>query len=208
MENDSTFANEEEVPKSHSFAAVCTVLLLLALGFLMYRVATQPRQSAGVPGCHVAPPGTFFAREYVTITRSNGIIGLPPGTAVFVRQKGSGHWVVNDGIDDLTVNPTSLTVDVELAAKLRARDAEAQNRAAASQARAEQIFQQTELKRRLRDQAAMDDARHRMAGDPVGGATRLDESPTAQAGSDGVNAVNNGSSYYNYQTQQWVTSPR
>lgn len=215
MEDDLALENEEQAPKDSTFAIVCVVLLLALVGFLMYRVATQPRQLAGdVPEHHVAPAGTFFAREYVTMTRTNGIIGLPPGTAVFVRQKGDKQWVVNDGIDDLAVNPSTLTVDVELAAKLRAHDAEAQSRAAASQARAEQIYQQVELKKRMRDQAAMDDARHKIAGAPVGGATKLDEPPTLQPGSygsygsSGVYSASNGPSYYNYQTQQWVTSPR
>ena len=215
MEDDVTPENEENAPKDSTFAVVCVVLLLVVIGFLMYRVATQPRQLAGdVPEHHVAPAGTFFAREYVAMTRSNGIIGLPPGTAVFVRQKGNAQWVVNDGIDDLTVSPSALTVDVELAAKLRAHDAEAQSRAAASQARAEQIYKQMEFKKRIRDQAAMDEARHKIAGAPVGGATKLDEPPTLQPGnygsygSTGVYGANNGPSYYNYQTQQWITSPR
>lgn len=213
MENDLALENVEEAPKNSSFIAVCAFLLVASLAFMMYRIANEPRQLAGdVPEHHVAPAGTFFAREYVTMTKPNGVIGLPPGTAVFVRQKGNDRWIVNDGIDDLSVNPASLTVDVELAAKLRAHDAEAQSRAAASQARAQQMFQQIEMQRRIREQAEMDDARHRIAGGPVGGATKLDEPAQLQPGgvssyygTAGAYGAPNGPAYYNYQTQQWVT---
>jgi hypothetical protein len=215
MENQLSLENEEdEAPKSSTFSIVCVLLLIGALGFLMYRVATQPRQLAGdVPEHHVAPAGTYFAREYVAWTKPNGVIGLPPGTAVFVRQKNADKWVVNDGIDDLSVSPASLTVDVELAAKLRAHDAESQSRAAASQARAEQIFQQIEMQKRLREQKEMDEARRRIAGGPVGGSTSLDQPAQPQpggvtsyySGNTGSYGVPNGPAYYNYQTQQWIT---
>ena len=214
MENELVLENEEEeAPKSSTFTIVCVLLALAVVGFLMYRVASQPRQLAGdVPEHHLAPAGTFFAREYVAWMKPNGVIGLPPGTAVFVRQKNADKWVVNDGIDDLSVSPASLTVDVELAAKLRAHDAESQSRAAASQARAEQIFQQVELQKRIREQKEMDDARHRMAGQPIGGATSLDQPAQPQPGGvatyyggSGGYSVPNGPAYYNYQTQQWIT---
>lgn len=205
-----------EASQGPVFAVLCAVVVLLALGFMMYRIAKEPRQLAGdMPEHRVAPPGTFFAREYVAIPTPKGVIGLPPGTAVFVRQKGNGPWVVNDGIDDLAVSASSLTVDADLAANLRAHDAEAQSRAAASQARAEQLFQKSEMARRLRDQAEMDAAAHRIAGQPVGGTTPLDHPTQARPGGAASYYANpmgggtqTGPSYYDYQTQRWVTVGR
>ncbi len=210
MANDVELVEPEKAPRDYGFLCVCLLSLLGGLGYLMYRVAVEPRQLAGdLSEHHVAPPGTYFAREYVATTTSKGVIGLPPGTAVFVRQKGNDQWVVNDGIDDIPLKYSSLTMDVDLAERLRAQDNEAQARAAAMRARAEQLFREAEMKKRALSQMEMDEARHRMTGQPVGGGTRLDEpvQPSGGAvayGGNGVYAPPPPPSYYNYQTQQWI----
>ena len=201
---------QEETQSNSAFTLLCVLLVGAALGFMMYRVAHQPREIAGdLPEHRVAPAGTYFAREYVAMTTERGVIGLPPGTAVFVRQKGPETWVVNDGIDDITLKPASLTMDVDLASNLRAHDAEAQSRAAASQARAEAMYQAYLMKKRITEGMEMDAARRRVANIPIGTATSLDKPPEPQPGGvipsyGGYGYATTGPSYYNYQTQQWI----
>ena len=62
MDNQITVQEEpQEEPQNHAaFTVLCVLLLGAALGFLMYRVANEPREIAGSPRASCGSAGDVF----------------------------------------------------------------------------------------------------------------------------------------------------
>lgn len=83
----------------------------------------------------LAPEGTFFLIEYVSVQTSDGIVGYKPGTTV-VRVKESGDTMrVKTATTELDVKHSQITNDLDIAARAGALDARAQQLMAISRAR-------------------------------------------------------------------------
>lgn len=64
----------------------------------------------------VAPEGEFFLTQRVTVTTSDGIVGLPPGTSVRLLGETGTQAKVVHGSHEFEVEKSQLTKDVDVAA--------------------------------------------------------------------------------------------
>jgi hypothetical protein len=79
------------------------------------------------PARHIAPEGTYFLLELVSIKTSAGVIGEPPGTQVtLVKRENSALRVSDSEHRVFTVKASQLTNDADLAAHLAKFDSEKQ----------------------------------------------------------------------------------
>ena len=82
-----------------------------------------------VPARHLAPEGTYYLLQYVSITTPSGIVGLPPGVKITARTRRDTSLEVSDADDHVfLVTEPQITNDLDLAAAAARRDAAAQFR--------------------------------------------------------------------------------
>lgn len=62
----------------------------------------------------LAPPGTFYVKDKISITTEDGITSLPPGKKVTLVRESGNSIVVTDGIQEFDVARSSLTNDLDI----------------------------------------------------------------------------------------------
>jgi hypothetical protein len=81
------------------------------------------------PARHLAPEGTYFLLQYVSITTPSGIVGLPPGAKITALTHRDMSLKVSDADDHVfLVTEPQITNDLDLAAAAARRDAAVQFR--------------------------------------------------------------------------------
>ncbi|HKR31100.1 MAG TPA: hypothetical protein VJT08_11510, partial [Terriglobales bacterium] len=79
------------------------------------------------PARHIAPEGTYFLLELVSINTAAGVIGDRPGTKVAVVKRETSKLQVSDAEHHIfSVKPSQLTNDIDVAAEVAKRDADRQ----------------------------------------------------------------------------------
>ncbi len=75
-------------------------------------------------GRHLAPHGTLFLLEYVSVKTDKGVEGFEPGQEVRVVEahRATHTLVVSDGRAQIEVSPSKLTNDMDMAAMVRQKD--------------------------------------------------------------------------------------
>jgi hypothetical protein len=89
------------------------------------------------PRKNLAPPGTFYLIQRVSITTDSGITGLAPGTRVTMVSPGP-PMQVTDGQNQFDVQPDQVTNDMDVAAQVYYADRNAQAAANAAGAQSAQ----------------------------------------------------------------------
>lgn len=84
-------------------------------------------------GHHLAPHGTFYLLDYVSVKTDKGVEGFVPGQEVHLVEvhRATHTLVVSDGRAQVEVAPEKLTHDMDIAALARRNDQANQNRIAA-----------------------------------------------------------------------------
>jgi hypothetical protein len=81
------------------------------------------------PVRHLAPEGTYYLLQFVSITTPSGIVGLPPGTKITALARDETSFKVSDADDHaFLVAQSQITNDLDLAAAAARRDAAVQCR--------------------------------------------------------------------------------
>ena len=123
--------------------------LIVAVGaFLAWQkyhdapAAVEVAQAPAPPLHHLAPEGTFFLREYVSVPTKHGVTGWTPGQRVYLDAAAApvaGKTVVTDGAASAALDSLLLTDDADEARALLAGDQQSQaaERAQVNQARTE-----------------------------------------------------------------------
>ena len=85
------------------------------------------------PGRHLAPHGTLYLLDYVSVTTDTGVDGFVPGQEVHVVSADRARHIltVTDGKTQVEVPPSKLTNDIDIAAMVRQQDQAKQARVAA-----------------------------------------------------------------------------
>ena len=79
------------------------------------------------PVRHLAPEGTYFLLQFVSITTPFGVVGLPPGTKITALARDDTSFKVSDADDHpFLVTQSQITNDLDLAAAAARRDAAVQ----------------------------------------------------------------------------------
>src|SRR5207249_3830510 len=71
----------------------------------------------------LAPPGIYFATEYMSVRSSGGITGIPPGTRLELVQDMGEVARVTTGQVQFDAKKYQLTNDLDIAAEVSSRDA-------------------------------------------------------------------------------------
>ena len=121
------------------------VLLVGGAGIWFYLHPLRPRESAAansplpaVAAPHprrVAPPGTLYLLQYVSVRTPKGVYGLEPGSPVQVIKTDTpaGTVLVSDGTHQTSVQTDQVTDDLDLAAQARNADQAQQSEIVARQ---------------------------------------------------------------------------
>ncbi len=99
-------------------------------------LAKQPR---------LAPEGTWFLLQRVSLKTDSGIIGFAPGTKVTLVDQGDSLSTVSDGEYQFTVASSQLTNDLDMAENVAKSDYTAQAQIAESIGRAVRQYEQQQL---------------------------------------------------------------
>ena len=188
---------------------LCTLLLFAVLAYcerdhwmpqkpaeIVYLPAPTPKPMPTPPARHLAPEGTFFMVEYVSIPVAHGIVGFIPGQEVrFVSaNEAKGTLLVSDGKNQVEVSPMQITNDLDVAAMARRQDEMGQRQLQASQDAARAA---DEKFRRDLDIAHANDVAKVQAGAGIGGHSPLDGQSQAASSFDRLrNGYYSGSPYY------------
>ena len=97
-------------------------------------VATRPPR--------LAPEGTFFLRQRVSLKLDSGIIGFAPGTKVSLVEKGDPLSTFTDGKYQFMIPPSLLTNDLNIAEDAAKSDYAAQAQAAAFVDQSVRLYEQ------------------------------------------------------------------
>ena len=75
-------------------------------------------------GRHLAPHGTLYLIEYVSVKTDRGVEGFEPGQEVHVVEahRATHTLVVSDGRAQIEISPAKLTNDMDIAAMVRRKD--------------------------------------------------------------------------------------
>ena len=75
-------------------------------------------------GRHLAPHGTLYLLEYVSVKTDKGVEGFEPGQEVHVvaAHRATHTLVVSDGRAQIEISPDKLTNDMDIAAMVRRKD--------------------------------------------------------------------------------------
>ena len=93
--------------------------------------------ASATPARNLAPPGTWYVIQRVTVTTDSGITGVAPGTRVTMVSPGP-PMRVTDGQNQFDVQPDQVTNDLDIAAQAYYADRNTQAAVNASGARAVQ----------------------------------------------------------------------
>ena len=196
---------------------LCTLLLFAIVAFferdhwmpkqppeIVYIHAPTPKPA---PVRHLAPEGTFFIVEYVSVHVAHGIVGFVPGQEVhFISaDEAKGTLLVSDGKYQTEVNPMQVTNDLDVAAMARRQDETGQRQLEASQDAART---EDEKIRRGLDVAHANDVAKVHAGTGIGGHSALDQQAQAASSFDRAalrNGYYYGSPYYYLHRQYYST---
>jgi len=103
------------------------------------RPAAQPRAARPTPTRSIlakqprlAPEGTYFLLQRVSLKTESGVIGFAPGTKVTMVDQGDSMSTVSDGSFQFTVASSQLTNDVDIAENVAKLDYSAQAQIAES----------------------------------------------------------------------------
>jgi len=99
-------------------------------------LAKQPR---------LAPEGTWFLLQRVSLKTDSGIIGFAPGTKVTLVDQGDSLSTVSDGEYQFTVASSQLTNDLDMAENVAKSDYTAQAQIAESIGRSVRQYEQQQL---------------------------------------------------------------
>jgi hypothetical protein len=89
------------------------------------------------PAAHrLAPPGVYFATEYMSVRSSGGITGIPPGTRLELVQDRGEVARVTTGQVQFDAKKYQLTNDLDIAAEVSSQDAAQQSQVAAPSSQA------------------------------------------------------------------------
>lgn len=86
----------------------------------------EPIAAAPEPHRNLAPPGTYYIVQRVSVTTDSSIIGILPGTKVTMVNAGPPLHVT-DGQNQFDVQPDQVTNDLDIAAKAYYADQNAQS---------------------------------------------------------------------------------
>lgn len=128
------------------------LLLLLALGGAYYWFHLLPQRPAAR---RLAPPGTVYLLQYVSVPRPGGVIGFAPGTALRLVGNRGAAVVVSDGTYEAEVPRSATTDDLDLAAAAGRADGDDQRRLAAERARVEREAAALRQRANLEQQRAL-----------------------------------------------------
>jgi hypothetical protein len=99
-------------------------------------VAKQPR---------LAPEGTYFLLQRVSLKTDSGVIGFAPGTKVTLVDQGTSMSTVSDGEYQFMVASSQLTNDLDMAENVTKSDYTAQAQIAESIGRSVRQYEQQQL---------------------------------------------------------------
>jgi hypothetical protein len=99
-------------------------------------LAKQPR---------LAPEGTFFLLQRVSLKTDSGVVGFAPGTRVTLVDQGDSLSTVSDGEYQFTVASSQLTNDLDMAENVAKSDYTAQAQIAESIGRSVRQYEQQQL---------------------------------------------------------------
>ena len=104
---------------------------------------------------HLAPEGTYFLLQFVSITTPSGVVGLPPGTKITALAKDETSFKVSDADDHaFLVTQPQITNDLDLAAAAARRDAAIQWRIQDQIATEARKYEEDQAKRWAEEQNA------------------------------------------------------
>jgi hypothetical protein len=96
------------------------------------------------PYRNLAPEGTYFLIERISVMTDSGVVGVPPGTIVKLVSAGPAMRV-SDGKNEFEVRSTQLTNDYDVALLAANADRNAQSSAGALSAREAKEFNQQQM---------------------------------------------------------------
>jgi len=104
---------------------------------------------------HLAPEGSYFLLQFVSITTPFGVVGLPPGTRITTVTHRGELFEVSDADDHVfQVMESQMTNDVDLAAAAARRDATLQRRREAEIAAAIRKYDEEQSKQWAKEENA------------------------------------------------------
>ena len=118
------------------------LLLICGLGYVGYLYWPKPEVLVVSPPStpeptvrapRLAPPGTYFLIDYVSVPTAHGMVGWIPGQEVHqvpLEESDAGKRWMTDGTLQAQVPLSLLTRDIDLAARLADADASSQEKAA------------------------------------------------------------------------------
>jgi hypothetical protein len=107
------------------------------------------------PVRHLAPEGTYFLLQFVSITTPSGVVGLPPGTKITALARDQTSFKVSDADDHaFLVMQSQITNDLDLAAAAARRDAALQSRIQNQIATEARKYEEEQAKRWAQEQNA------------------------------------------------------
>lgn len=132
------------------------------------------------PRKHLAPAGTFYMVDYVSMRTPHGITGFPPGEEVrFVSADPAKRvLVVANANGQVEVTPMQLTNDLDVAAMARRHDEQSQHALYLAQENARQFDERTRQQVMV---ANATDVSRTNTGSVIGTGSKLDE-PARQVG--------------------------
>ncbi len=156
-----------------------------------------PRPTPTPPLRHLAPEGTFYMVEYLSVPVPHGVVGFVPGQMVrFVSaNEAKGTLLVTDGTHQAEVGPMQITNDLDIAAIARRQDQASQGQLQAAQQEAWQTDQ------KLRQQIDIDHAKsvaNVRSGAAIGSQTSLNRSSEAASSFDRADQRNGAVYGYPY----------
>ena len=105
--------------------------------------STVSRQPAKEP--RLAPEGTYFLLQRVSLKTDSGVVGFAPGTKVTMVNQGASMSTVSDGEYQFMVASSQLTNDLDMAENVAKTDYTAQAQIAESIGRSVRQYEQQQL---------------------------------------------------------------
>ena len=101
-----------------------------------------PARSVATRQPRLAPEGTYFLRQRVSLKIDSGVVGFAPGTKVTMIQQGDPLSTVSDGKYQFSVAPSLLTNDLNIAEDVAKADYTTQAQIAAGIGQSVRWYQQ------------------------------------------------------------------
>lgn len=93
--------------------------------------AAGPAGGAALPAArNLAPEGTYYVIQSISITDDSGIVGITPGTRVTLVEDKGASKLVSDGRNKFEVTANQITNDLDVVDQIRKAQAQAQMQAA------------------------------------------------------------------------------